>query len=183
MRIFTAVLFVLPCLLIVACSDHSDSDNDRKPTPQSLAEKEPKAAAEKESGETELTPEPDEIGEDCVGFLRATQVTQPNVAGKACPECPSGTAGFEALKFNGFKIEKISPSEAGCEVMVEIRAEFNPSPGGTIIGGLVGWIYPEKREQYARGQTPAGEQFYKVKVIYRRADGFWKAVEFERGDQ
>jgi hypothetical protein len=182
-KIFPAVLFALPCLLIAACSDHSDSDNDRKPTQQSLREKEPKAAGEKESEEKELTPGPDEIGEDCVGFLRATTVPQPNAPGKACPECPSGTAGFEVLKFHGFKIEKISPSEVGCEVTVEIRAEFNPSPGGTIAGGLTAWIPPEKREQYAQGHTPAGEQLYKVKVTYRRPEGFWKAVEFEPAGQ
>lgn len=183
MRIFPAVLFALPCLLIAACSDNSDSDNDRKPTPQPLAEKEPKATAEKESGEKELTPGPDEIGEDCVGFLRATKVPQPNEPGKACPECPSGTAGFEVLKFNGFKIEKISPSAVGCDVTVEIRAEFNPSPGGNIVGGLIAWIPPEKREQYARGETPAGEQLYKVKISYRRPEGFWKAVEFDQAAQ
>lgn len=176
-------MFALPCLLIAACSDNSDSDSDRKSTPQALAEKEPNAAAEKESKESELTPESEEIGEDCVGFLRATKVAPPNGESKVCPDCPGGIAAFEVLKFNGFKIEKISPSEAGCEVTVEIRAEFNPSPGGNIVGGLTGWISPEKREQYARGQTPAGMQFYKVKVIYRRPDGFWRAVEFERGDQ
>ena len=122
------------------------------------------------------------IGEDCVAFLRATKAVSASRENSDCPQCP-GNGAFEVLRFNGFKIEKISPSEAGCEVTVEIHAEFNPSPGGNIAGGLTAWISPEKREQYARGQTPAGAQFYKVKVFYRRPDGFWRAVEFDRADR
>ncbi len=183
MRIFPVVLFILLSLLIAACFHNSNSDSDGKSTPQSLTKKEPDTAVEKESKEPEVTPGPDEIGEDCVAFLRATKVVQPKGENKDCPECPGGTADFEVLKFNGFKIGEIALSGAGCEVTVEIRAEFNSSPGGNIVGGLTAWIPPEQRELYAQGQTPAGEQFYKVKVSYRRTDGFWRAIEFDRAGQ
>ncbi len=177
-RIFPGVILVFLSLLIAACSDR-----DAKSTPSSLAEIKSDATLEKEAEESELTPGSDEIGEDCVAFLRATRVARPKGENKDCPECPSGTPDFEVLKFNGFKIEKISPSEAGCDVTVEIRAEFNPSPGGTIAGGLTAWIAPAQREQYAQGKTPAGEQLYKVKVIYRRSAGYWQAIEFDQVGQ
>lgn len=179
-RIFPAAFCVLLSLLISACSDHSESKNDGKSTPPSLSEKKPDAGVEKESAESGATPDQDQVGEDCVAFLRATRVVKPKGENKECPECPGGTSDFEVLQFNGFKIEKISPSEAGCEVTVEIRAEFNPGPGGHIVGGLIAWIPPAQREQYAQGKTPAGTQLYQVKVIYRRTDGFWRAIEFDQ---
>ena len=180
MRIFSTVLLALAGVLITACSDNSDLKSEAKSTPPSLSEKKAGTAAEKESKESELIPDQDVIGEDSVAFLRATKVVQPKSENKECPECPGGTPDVEVLKFNGFKIQKISPSESGCEVTVQIRAEFNPSPSGNIAGGLTAWIPPAQREQYAQGQTPAGEQLYKVKVIYRRAGGFWRAIEFDQ---
>jgi len=169
--------------VIAACSDRPESDTDRKATPQAVTQNESEEAGEKESGERELTPDQDVIGEDCVAFLRATKVVRPQEEKKDCPTCPTAGTDYEVLQFLGFKIEKIKPSEAGCEVTVQIRAEFNPSPGGMIVGGLTGWIAPEKREQYAQGQTPKGPQLYEVTVTYRRTDGVWRAVEFDKPAQ
>ena len=110
-------------------------------------------------------------------------MVRPQSENKACPTCPSEGTDYEVLQFLGFKIKKITPSASGCDVAVEIRAEFNPSPGGTIVGGLTGWIPPEKREQYAQGKTPPGPQLYDVNVTYRRTDGVWRAVEFDKPAQ
>ncbi|MGI8956464.1 MAG: hypothetical protein ACR2II_06070 [Chthoniobacterales bacterium] len=170
-------------LLVVSCSEKSEPDSDGKPARPSVAEEKSESDAKKEVEESAIIPESQEIGEDCVAFLRATTAVPINAEKKDCPECPSGNAAFEVLKFNTFKIDKISPSGSACEVLVEIHAEFNPSPGGTIVGGLTGWITPEQKEKYARGETPAGVQIYKVKITYTRKSGFWKAIEFDRGDR
>jgi hypothetical protein len=139
-------------------------------------------AAKQASREMQGMPEPDQIGEDCVAFLRATKAVPPNRANGNCPQCPTSTNDPEVLQFNNFEIKKASLSENGCRVDVEIGARFNPSAGGTIVGGLIGWISPEQRKQYSLGQTPAGLQHYAVKVFYRRDGEGWRAVEFDRAD-
>lgn len=133
--------------------------------------------------EFEAAPEPEEIGEDCVGFLRATRSLPHDVEADDCPNCPSGsTTSPEVLKFETFAIDKITTSKEGCEVAVRIEAVFNPSDGGKIAGGLTGWISPEQKDLYAHGKTPPGRQTYKVRIIYRRPSGYWKPLEFSKGD-
>lgn len=182
MRRFPAVAVAALGLLAASCSDSSDADRPAKPTQPPVAQEQSNEEAESEATESELAPDPDHIGEDCVAFLRATKAVPTDGAKKDCPECPSESAPFEVLKFNTFRIEKVSPSGSSCEVLAEIRAEFNPSPGGTITGGLVGWISPAQRELYTQGQTPAGQQVYKVRIAYNKSGGFWRAVEFDRAN-
>lgn len=133
--------------------------------------------------ELEAAPEAEEIGEDCVGFLRATRSVPGNGEAGDCLNCPGGsTTSPEVLKFETFDIDKISSSEAGCEVSVRIQGVFNPSNGGKIVGGLTGWISPEQKASYSQGKTPPGRQTYKVRIIYRRPEGYWKAIEFAKGN-
>jgi hypothetical protein len=159
----------------LACSDHETERADERSRAKAAGAEQ---AAEKD--EAEAQPEAADIGEDCVAFLRSTRtsaVPQPN---KQCPTCPPGETAAEVLKFEGYQQDKISCSGSTCEVTVTIRAQFNPGKGGAIVGGLVGWIPLEQREQYARGQTPVGEQFYQVQITYRRTEDGWQPVEFDR---
>jgi hypothetical protein len=82
------------------------------------------------------------------------------------------------LRFNDVKIDRVISSGESCTVAVRIFATFNPSVGGPIAGGLTAWISPEQRAQYARGETPAGQQEYKVNVTYRKTPQGWRAIEF-----
>jgi hypothetical protein len=133
-----------------------------------------------EAEESEDAPDPDAIGEDCVGFLRATQAIPPNArVTTSCPECPPSKTAIEVLKFDDFKIDRLTnPSKDSCVADVTIRAQFNPSSGGKIFGGLIGWIAPKHRKAYELGKTPFGLQTYKVRVFYRRSHGVWRTVEF-----
>jgi len=179
-------------LLVAACSRKSSLEsagelhqaNEKQTQETSVAGAPARAESEaKESpGEMEGRPEPDQIGEDCVAFLRATTAVPLNRASGNCPQCPVSTNDPEVLLFTSFKINEASFSEETGHVDVEIQAQFNPSAGGTIVGGLIGWISPEQRKQYALGQTPAGRQLYKVRVIYRRDGRVWRAIEFDRAD-
>ncbi len=182
MRTLPALAVATLSLLAVSCSDPLEANSPAKSAQPSLAQEPSDKDSEDEAAESEVAPDPDQIGEDCVAFLRATKAVPTNGEKKDCPECPGGSAAVEVLKFNTFRIEKISPSKTNCNVLVEIRAEFNPGPGGTITGGLVGWISPEKRELYRQGKTPAGQQFYKVKIAYNRSGGSWRPVEFDRAN-
>jgi hypothetical protein len=190
-RILRITLIAVVGLLAASCSKKSAADADQKPknaseTPrQNLAEgaSESENESRKSPGEAEAAPDPEEIGEDCVAFLRATKAVPANRENTNCPQCPGNDASVEVLKFNDLKINRVTFSESTCEVDVSIDAQFNPSPGGNIVGGLIAWISPEQREQYSHGKAPTGRQVYKVKVIYRRAGGGWRAVEFDRADR
>jgi hypothetical protein len=84
------------------------------------------------------------------------------------------------LSFRNTTTDAISCSGDTCNVVVTIRAVFNPASGETIAGGLTAWIPPEQRTAYLSGQAPPDEQTYHVQITYkRRADG-WRAVEFDR---
>lgn len=137
--------------------------------------------AEEAKGESEGAPEPNDIGEDCVAFLRATRAVPADRASGDCVGCSTNDYP-EVLKFTTFEVGKISTSKDRCTVEVKIHAEFNPSTGGTIAGGLVGWIAPEERKQYTAGITPKGPQVYAVTVTYSRTRGVWRPVEFARTD-
>lgn len=135
------------------------------------------AEAEKE-GEQE--PPADEIGEDCVAFLRSTKTIPAVASNSDCPQCPVSSEGSELLKFNDIRVDRVVRSGSTCEVDVTIRATFNPSTHEQIAGGLTAWISPEQKANYSQGETPSGQQVYKVKIIYRRDRNGWRAVEFDR---
>jgi hypothetical protein len=173
-------------LLTASCSKKAESDReekrdrvaDKSDSDRNSRESEEEGAGE---GEEEDRPESQDIGEDCVALLRATTVASRNPAnGGDCPTCPAGGAAPEVLKFTAVKIDRTSPSGATCEVFAKISGTFNPSLGGEIVGGLTGWISPEQRAQYARGETPTGEQVYPVHITYRRTLTGWQLVEFTK---
>lgn len=134
------------------------------------------------SEENGALPEKEDIGEDCVGFLRSTVSNRIDGAGQ-CPVCPSSADKAEVLGVDSVSIEKVNMVGAGgtsCEANVQIRAHFNPSNGGTITGGLVGWIPAEQRTQYTRGTIPSGQQVYHVMITYRREGDEWQTADFAR---
>lgn len=180
-------------LLAAACSKKSDSDQKEKsekateqkaPTEREKA-REPKSEAEnsreREEEENGAQPSSDDIMEDCHAFTWLTKVMPDKAASADCPQCPSGAEGTQVFKFQGAKVDRVSCAGNTCEVAVSIHASFNPSKGGTITGGLTGWIPLEQREQYARGQTPPGEQVYHVSITYRREGERWRLVDFAMG--
>ncbi len=131
-----------------------------------------------EADEDEERPEEQDIGEDCVAFMRSTIVGPVKGEPGACPTCPSTDSAPEVLKFTDVKINRVTPGGASCQVAATIYATFNPSHGGVITGGLTGWISPEQRARYARGETPPGEQTYNINITYRRTATGWRPVEF-----
>jgi hypothetical protein len=160
-----AILFAAS-LLTASCSE--------KPAP---AKSQPES--EVQTKENDEQPRDDEVAEDCVAFLRATKVVPP-AAGADCPGCSA--KGAEMLAFRQIKVDRISCAPASCEITVTLRAAFNPAPAGTIAGGLTAWISPEQRQQYLDGHPPAGEQVYRVKIIYHRTGESWRAIEFDKAD-
>ena len=126
----------------------------------------------------ELQPGKDDIEEDCAAFVRSTKVVRARAAATDCPGCPA--AGTAVLAFRGMKTDAVSCSGDTCIVVVTIRAVFNPSSGETMSGGLTGWIPPEQRTAYLKGQTPSGEQAYDVQITYKHRGAAWRAVEFDR---
>ena len=192
-NILRLALILLPALLMGSCSKQPDSDStgaSEKVRPsQEIADRErandrdsaqpgqaKMASVEGEASESQ--PSTDDIVEDCFAYVWLTKATLGRTKSAECPQCPSTEESIHVLKFEGAKVERVSCTEETCEVAVSIRASFNPSKGGTISGGLTGWIPPEQREQYARGQTPPGQKAYHVKVIYRRKQGRWRPVDF-----
>ena len=138
-----------------------------------------KATTQAEEKEDEGQPREDEIGEDCVGFVRATKIV-PQATATDCPGC--SREGSELFAFRQMRVERISCSAETCQATVELRLAFNPAPAGTISGGLTAWISPEQRTQYLNGQPPEGEAVYRVKVIYKRTANGWRAIEFDKAD-
>jgi hypothetical protein len=158
-----AALLFAASLIFASCSE--------KPEPS-------KSESEVEAKESEEKPREDQVAEDCVAFVRATK-TVPETAAD-CPGC-SGQ-GAEVLAFREMRMERISCSGQSCELTVTLRAVFNPAPAGTISGGLTAWIPQEQRLQYLNGHAPEGDQFYRVKIIYKRTGAAWRAIEFDRAD-
>jgi hypothetical protein len=191
MNVFAATVISLAGLLTASCSEKSDpargkkSDQTEQKTQREQAEESPSRDRSEEHAkestadtETEEEPEAEDIGMDSVAFLRATTVAPVDRARGDCPTCPPSSEAAEVLRFRDIKIDQVSPSGDTCEASVRILATFNPSHGGTIIGGLTKWISPEQKAQYAKGETPSGQQVYPVKVTYRRTATGWRAVEF-----
>lgn len=176
-------LVIVGALLAVSYFDKSASEREEK---REAAENRIGAGeASKESDEEEDEEKPDvgDVGEDCVAFVLATKTpaTQPAAADNAsCPTCPPTGDATEVLRVEDVKVDRITPTNGACQVAVRIFARFNPSHGGSIVGGLTGWITPEQREQYARGETPEGQQIYHVNITYRRNANGWQPIEFSR---
>lgn len=165
------VVFVLAAGIIIAsCSKESESDK------QSETKRESESLVAREDDESQ--PHEEEIEEHCVAFVRSTKVVSGQKPTAGCSECPR--AGAEVLSFRQMKTDRISCSADTCSVLVTIRASFNPGAGETIAGGLTAWISPEQRNAYLAGQTPSGEQTYRVQITYKRRGDGWRAIEFDR---
>ena len=165
MRLLCLTFVATIGLLLASCSEKPDADDAKKPTKETDRQElaagkagEEVAAENEKSGESEEEEvDPEEIGEDCVAFLRATLATPPGEESMPCPKCPGGSVNPpEVLKFDNFQINKASTSGDTRVVDVTIQAHFNPSAHGNIVGGLVGWIPLEQRKQYAEGKDAIG---------------------------
>jgi hypothetical protein len=133
-----------------------------------------------EDARAESRPEGDQIAEDCVAFVSATKTLDPRRAADNCKTCLASDGAVQVFRLNGIRTDRVPCSETACDIIVTIRAIFNPSSRNPIGGGLTAWISPEQREQWLRGQTPEGEQVYAVKITYRREGPGWRAIEFDR---
>ncbi len=200
MKICPVTVIFITGLITASCSDKTGLDSaqnsqaeqakpsdagvavNAKPTTESEVERSTTSESEsaQAEGETELQPPEEEIGEDCVAFLRSTKTVPGNGEKKAgCPECPVNEA-KEVLKFDHVRVDRVVRSESTCEVNVTIYATFNPSTREDIAGGLTAWISPEQKARYLQGETPSEQQIYHVKVLYRRHQAGWRPVEFDR---
>jgi hypothetical protein len=172
-----AALIFAAGIITASCSEKPAPDREKDPN-TSEAPHELVRESEAETGEDERQPGEDEIGEDCVAFVRSTKVVPARAASADCPGCPAG--GTDVLAFRHMKTDAVSCSGDTCTVVVTIRAVFNPGSGETIAGGLTAWIPPEQRSAYLSGHTPSGEQAYSVQITYKRRGPAWRAIEFER---
>jgi hypothetical protein len=170
MDIRRAVLILVAGIVTTSCSEKSASEKD------SEAKREADSVVAKE--EDESRPGEEEIAEACVAFVRATKVVSAQTPTANCPGCPP--AGAEALAFRQVKTDQISCSGDACTVLVTIRVSFKAGAGERMAGGLTAWISPEQRNAYLSGQTPSGEQAYRVRITFRRRGEAWRAIEFDR---
>jgi hypothetical protein len=175
MNIHRAALIFVAGIITASCSEKSAPDRE-KDANRSETPREPEVEAA-QAGD-ELQPPEDKIGEDCVAFVRSTKVVPARAATTDCPGCPAG--GTDVFSFRHMKTDALSCSGDTCTVLVTIRAVFNPGSGETVAGGLTAWIGQEQRSAYLSGQTPSGEQTYRVQITYKRRGEGWRAVEFDR---
>jgi hypothetical protein len=175
MKIRRAALIVAAGIITASCSEKSAPDREKQSNTPEATRKPGSKIAE---GEHENRPREDKIAKDCVAFVRSTKVVPAPASTADCPGCPVG--GTEVLAFRHIKTEGVSCSGDACNVVVTIRAVFNPGSGETLTGGLTAWIPPEQRSAYLSGQTPSGEQVYRVQITYKRRGEAWRAVEFDR---
>ena len=191
MNILRIAVICIAALLTASCSEqpalNSDSNGQAEEAQNSSEAAGAKdgatgdAIGDDEKAEQDVCPDKDIIAEDSVAFLRATIAAPPDDSNAGCPSCPPGDLPPEVLQIRGVDVGKVSPAALGCEVVATLHATFNPSTSRPITGGLTGWMSPEQREQYLHGETPAGEQVYRLKIHYRRTPkGFWRATEFDR---
>ena len=164
------VVFILVAGIIASCSKESGSGK------QSETKRESQSLVAKEDDESQ--PSEEEIEEHCVAFVRSTKVVSAQKPTAVCSECP--LPGAEVLSFRQMTTDRISCSADTCSVLVTIRASFNPGSGERIAGGLTAWISPEQRNAYLAGQTPSGEQTYRVQITCKRRGDGWRAIEFDR---
>jgi hypothetical protein len=177
MKIRCAALIVVAGIITGSCSEKPAPDRaKRSSNPEPTHDPGPQVA----ESEDERQPREDEIGEDCVAFVRSTKIVPGQAPRPDCPGCPA--EGTEVLAFHQMQTDRISCSGDTCTVSVTIRASFNPGVGERIAGGLTAWISPEQRSEYLSGRMPSGEQVYRVKIIYKRRGEAWRAAEFDRAD-
>jgi hypothetical protein len=177
MKIRRAALIVVAWIIIASCSEKPAPDREKHSSPSET----PRApGSEAAKGEDEARPGDDEIGEDCVAFVRSTKVVPAQAQTADCPGCPA--SGAEVLAFRQVRSDRISCSGDTCIVSVTLVVSFNPGAGERIAGGLTAWISPQQRSEYLSGRTPAGEQAYRVKITYKRRGAGWRAAEFDRAD-
>ncbi len=129
-------------------------------------------------GAGDLRPGKGKIANDVVALVRSTKVIPEQTPSAECPECPAG--GTDVFTFRNVQENAVSCVGDACTVTVTISVVFNPGAGGTIVGGLTGWIAPEQRSAYLRGEAPSGDQFFPVQIVYRLREGVWYPVDFDR---
>lgn len=179
MNIHRAALIFVAGMMTASCSQKSapraEEDAKASATPGELVRE---SQREEPGGGEERQPDEDQVAQDCAAFVRATKVVPAPGANTDCPACPA--EGTEVLSFREAKTDAVSCSGDTCSVTVTIRAVFNPGSGESIGGGLTGWIPPEQRSAYLRGQTPAGEQAFRVQITYKHRGAAWQAIDFDR---
>ena len=171
------VTLICSAVCLVSCSRKPAARDDSDSTVATSSSPAPHAPSDEDEGQ----PAEDEIAEDCVAFVHATKIVPPNNAGADCPGCAASAAGVDGLTFQQFELNGVSCNAATCEARVTVHAAFNRGVG-TIAGGLAAWISPEQREAYLQGKAPTGSQPFVIKVTYKRTDGRWRAIEFDRAD-
>ena len=172
MDVRRAILLVVAGIISASCSEKSAPNREKSLD----AKREPDSAVAKDHKERQ--PDADNIAEDCLNFVRLTKILPTQSPTADCPQCPP--AGADVLAFRQVKTDQISCSGDTCTVLVTVRVAFNPGAGERIAGGLTAWISPEQRSAYLKGQTPPGEQAYRVKITYKRRGEEWRAIEFDR---
>lgn len=166
-----SLVLILAVITTASCSERKSASDKR-----SEVKRESDSAVEK--GEDESQPRQEEIEEHCVAFVRSTKIVSAKTPTGDCPGCPA--AGVEVFAFRQMNTDRISCSGETCSVLVTIKVSFNPGAGERIAGGLTAWMSPEQRNAYLSGQTPSGEQAYRVQITYKRRGGEWRAIEFDR---
>jgi hypothetical protein len=179
MNIRRAALIFAAGIITASCSEKSKPDREKDVNTSEASRgvvREP--GSEKAERGDGLQPDEDQIAEDCVAFVRSTKVVPARAASTDCPGCPAG--GTDVLSFRHMKTDAVSCSGDTCTLVVTIFSVFKPGSGETMTGGLTAWIPPEQRSAYVSGQTPLGEQAYRVQITYKRRAEGWRAVEFDR---
>src|ERR1700710_1519925 len=118
MRILYLVLLVALSIVGTSCSKKTagvDSGDDKGGPELTESKASPEEAASSVEEERKEAPEPDQIGEDCVAFLRATRAVPAQQGSGVCPQCPTGDNNAEVLQFQSFKIGKIAPAGGSCQ--------------------------------------------------------------------
>jgi hypothetical protein len=178
MKLRRTAFVVVAAMISASCSEKSAADREKH---SSNPEATRSPGSEVAEIDDERQPREDEIGEDCVAFVRSTKVVPAQAPNADCPGCPAG--GTEMLAFRQMKMDRISCSGDTCTVLVTIVVSFKPGAGERIAGGLTAWISPEQRSEYLSGRPPSGEQAYRVKITYKRRGAGWRAAEFDRADR
>src|ERR1043166_4287901 len=159
------IALIIVAGIITASCEKSAPDREKD---SNMSEASPGMVREPGSGkaEDELQPDKDQIAGDCVAFVRSTKIVPAGAVSTDCPGCPAG--GTDVFSFRHMKTDAVSCSGDTCTVVVTIYSVFNPGSGETMTGGLTAWIPPEQRTAYLSGQTPSGEQAYRVQITYKR---------------
>src|SRR4051794_36820695 len=124
MSLSRAAIVVAAAVLTASCSEKSKPDL----TKNSAAELKTESA----ENEKDREPRDDEIAEACVAFVRSTRLVPAPSPKADCPNCNEEAEATEALAFQEFQADRKSCSGDTCEIVVTLRAAFNPGPAGTI---------------------------------------------------